>query len=453
MTTIPRAAVRAFAAVVRKARGREPDPPALLTPDAGGVTLLVRLPALAVAYRVPADPSGSGPVAVPLDSLAAAAAAADDAVSVEPQGDDQVVLRWSERGQARSSTVENDRPAEGEARPALPKTLAAMPPELLAALHEAGRTAGRSDGRYALDHIQLLGRAGAVVASDGHTAFLQGGFRFPFKDGLLVPATPAFGTAELRGETDLRLGRTDAHVVVAAGLWTFWWAIRRDGTYPDVAAVLPASFAATLELDEADAAELLARLPKLPGGRDERRPVTLDLAAGSATVRAASPSEGHAEVRLERSTCQGEPVRVAVDRAYLARALKLGCRTLQVKADDRPVVARRGSLTFVGGALDPSCVVDESVRERGLAVIAPAPAEAEPARGLAAVDVAPVPAEVSAPVDPLAEAEALGTVLIEAGQRLGRLVGWFQARRRGPGAVGRVWSRLQSLARPQGGAP
>jgi hypothetical protein len=107
----------------------------------------------------------------------------------------------------------------------------------------------------------------------------------------------------------------------------------------------------------------------------------------------------------------------------------------------------------VGGALDPSCVVDESVRERGLAVIAPAPAEAEPARGLAAVDVAPVPAEVSAPVDPLAEAEALGTVLIEAGQRLGRLVGWFQARRRGPGAVGRVWSRLQSLARPQGGAP
>jgi hypothetical protein len=83
--------------------------------------LLARLPALAVAYRVPADPSGSGPVAVPLDSLAAAAAAADDAVSVEPQGEDQVVLRWSERGRARSSTVEREVRRRAELAPHSPR--------------------------------------------------------------------------------------------------------------------------------------------------------------------------------------------------------------------------------------------------------------------------------------------------------------------------------------------
>ena len=51
----------------------------------------------------------------------------------------------------------------------------------------------------------------------------------------------------------------------------------------------------------------------------------------------------------------------------------------------------------------------------------------------------------TARADLLAEAEALRVVCVEAGQRLGRLIEWFQARRKEPRVMARVWSALQSL--------
>jgi hypothetical protein len=209
---------------------------------------------------------------------------------------------------------------------------------------------------------------------------------------------------------------------------------------------------------------LQAALPKLPGVKEERRPVTLDLCAGQVpVVRARADPDGIVEVRLERSAVAKNSVRVAVDRAFLARALRLGCRTFRAVAADRPVVARKAALTLLAGPLDPSLIAapkgqDHRKPERALAVVASPVPESEPSRELAPAITLPAeqlaPIEPSPSVDPLIEAEALGAVLVEAGQRLGRLVGWFNARRREPRALARAWSRLQSLSlRPRGGAP
>jgi hypothetical protein len=468
MLTFPRAAVRAFRAIIRKGivgRGREPAPPVVLLPDAEAMTFLVHLPAVVIAYRVPTDPAGSVPMVVPMTAFETVAGPGNDSVTIEPKGKLRAELRWSDRGQPQTQSLDLERFTASHERPAEPPAFALMPSEFLAALHEAGRTAGPSNSRYAFDRIQLKGRRGEVVASDAHQVYLHGGFRFPFKEDLLVPALPIFGAAEL-GHEEIGLGLTETHLVLRIGPWTLWWTLDKTGRYPDVAAVVPKPTPSTaiLELDEADAETLQAALPKLPGVKEERRPVTLDLCAGQVpVVRARADPDEIVEVRLERSAVSKGSVRVAVDRAYLARALRLGCRTFRAVAADRPVVARKGTLTLLAGPLDPSLIAappgqDHRKPERALAIVTTPVSENEPTRELAraiALPAEPLASVESPPaVDPLIEAEALGAVLVEAGQRLGRLVGWFNARRREPRALARAWSRLQSLSlRPRGGAP
>jgi hypothetical protein len=449
MTIFPRSAVRAFRAVVRKGvapRSREPSPPVVLLPDGESVTMLVQLPAVVITYRVPTEQSGTAPMVVPMATFDAVAGSGNDPITLEPKGKLGAELRWNERGQAKTREVELERFGTAHERPAEPVVFAPMPAEFLAALHEAGRTTGDANGRYALDRIQVKGRSGAVVASDGHQAFLHGGFRFPFKEDMLIPALPIFGTTELARETEIGLGRTDTHLVVRIGPWTFYLALDAVGHYPDVASVVPKVADAVLELDDLDAKELLAALPKLPGAREERRPVTLELAPGQpAVVRAHA-----AEVVLDRSKVSKGSVRLAVDRSFLDRALRLGCRSFLVSAE-KPIVARKAAVVLLTTPLDHGLIAKpphaDPEPSRALVLSAPGPEQGS------ALDLSPLPApseaiavvEPAAAIDPFAEAEALRVVFVEAGQRLGRLVEWFQARRKEPKVLAKVWSTLQSL--------
>ena len=152
MITFPRAAMRAFRAVVRKGvagRGREPAPPVVLIPDAEAVTFLVHLPAIVIAYRVPTDQPGSAAMVVPMAAFDAVSGPGNDSVTIEPKGKLGAELRWSDRGQPRTQSVGLERLSAAHERPVEPKAFAPMPPEFLAALHEAGRTAGDTKSRYA----------------------------------------------------------------------------------------------------------------------------------------------------------------------------------------------------------------------------------------------------------------------------------------------------------------
>src|SRR5438477_2353715 len=97
---------------------------------------------------------------------------------------------------------------------------AALPPSFLGAFAEAVRTAARDGGRFALTRVQLRGKAGQVVATDGRQLLVQGGFAFPWAEDLLVPAVPALGAKEL-ADGSVTVGRSDGHVLVAVGPWTF----------------------------------------------------------------------------------------------------------------------------------------------------------------------------------------------------------------------------------------
>ena len=200
-------------------------------------------------------------VIMPGTVLAEVEGTTDDPVNVERKSKSQGIVRWTAQGRPHSLSVEFIQPGKQHELPDLP-ILSPIGQEFLTALHECGRGVAREGGRYALSKIQVQGKAGQVIGTDGKVALMWHGFALPFPDQVLVPAIPVFGAKELARESTVRIGRTASHMVVAIGPWAVWLPIDTTSRCPDVAGVIPRRADATVAgIDEHDAEVLLAELP------------------------------------------------------------------------------------------------------------------------------------------------------------------------------------------------
>ena len=216
MIVFSRDLARRFRAVARTCvrEWRKRPPPAVGAAARGGtLTLSADLGDAVVSVTAPAVGPDAA-VAFPLSVLEAAGGGTDAPVEVTVAGGGGTAS-WADRAGGRSY------PFTPLPVPPLPRDprLAVVPAAFLAALHECGRSAGAGTARFALHAVRVRGSAGTVTGTDAKQALVWGGFAFPFAADVLIPAVPAFGTRELAGAGEIRLGLTDAHLVVAAGAW------------------------------------------------------------------------------------------------------------------------------------------------------------------------------------------------------------------------------------------
>ena len=248
-----------------------------------------------------------------------------------------------------------------------------MTPLFLAALHEAGRTAARDESRYALTRVQIQGKTGQVVGTDGKQALIQGGFTFPFAENVLVPAIPVFGMKDLTAQADVRVGLTTTHLVVTAGPWTVWLLLDAEGRFPDVAGAVPKS-RMTTTLEVGTPAALMNVIRSLPAG-DEREPsttVTLNLGP-KVVIRARGAADtAPVEAVIAQAAIVGPPLLVAVDRQHFVRSLSLGFQQFRFVATDRPWVASDTTRTYLAAGLDPSVAIGTATSGDKSAVALPA---------------------------------------------------------------------------------
>jgi hypothetical protein len=287
-----------------------------------------------------------------LEALAECEGRDDSEVAIETIVGGRIEMRWEAKGipqQRDYTTVVCERLFPEPAETTVPNE-----PGLLVALEQAVETACKEVARYTLNRIMLRGKSGEVIATDGKQLLIQGGYLFPWAEDVLVPTTPVFGCKELEAGRMVRVGRTDEHVMLSIGEWTFWLTIAPDGRFPDVAAVMPKGQGSILQLDPADLDFLVRSLPSLPGAEDDNAPVTVDL-NGEAAVRARAEGQTRStEVVLSRSTVEGSPVRFSTDRGYLLRAAELGFPSLRAFGPEKPVLCKDGRRTYMwmtlGGA-------------------------------------------------------------------------------------------------------
>jgi hypothetical protein len=356
---------RQLRAVLRKAvplgGGRVPRPPLVLQAGPDGLRVRAHHSDIAVEHHQP-GPRPADVLAVPGATLDDFEGSRDTVVVLEKVSEDAVQARWEDAGlpqvrDYRALDVANLPPF-----PELSGKLAPVEAGLLDALHEATRTAAREGVRFGVQRVQLRGGRGEVVGTDGRQLLIQGGFTLPWKEDLLVSAVAVFGCAELPRDAPVALGRTDTHVCVRVGPWTFHLAIDRESHFPQVERAIPplADGATLCRLSPDDAAFLVKALPRLPGRGDDHEPVTVDL-DGRVAVRARGEGQERiTELVLSRSEVTGPPMRFVSNRLYLLRAVRLGFTAREITKPAVPVVCRDERRTFVWMPLNPETALPPS---------------------------------------------------------------------------------------------
>ena len=444
MIEIPRSLVRRFRAVLRHC-GSPLDPQRELPvvvcrASASGLVLEAARTEVAVRYQID-GPRPEMTLAFPGIVLAEIEGRSDDPVVLEAANATTGRARWQENGTQRDMGFERISPEAFPPFPEAPRRYTPMPPAFGPALADAIRTTARDSVRYALTRVQIRGKDGSLVGTDGRQLLLHSGFRFPWSEDLLVPAIPALAGRELLDQGPIGLGRTKSHVALRWGAWTFLLAIDTAGHFPNVDTVIPKARvpACRLVLDPGDAESVTRVLSKLPS-KSEEQPVTLDLGTPPA-IRFRVGDGPVTEVVLQRSSISGKPVRLASDRRFLLRALELGFTEIQVENAETALCCRDDQRVYVWMPLGKSSVLPVSADVLRVPVVP----DSEPPREERKPAMPPPSTNGHRPDDDrrnpptperpsleelITEAEALRTQLADAAQRTARLVGALKQQRR-----------------------
>ena len=201
MFSIRRSLARQLGAVCRRAFGVAGCRKLELHFQAAESDLVIRAASSQVALEY--HLSGSFEIAdftLPCEVLAACEAKTDDPVDLRVASDGTVTACWLDHG-IPHQVVSAKRPTKLSEFPSRPAQMTANEPGTLRALADASETTDSESTRYALGCINLRGPAGSLAATNGRQLLVQNGFRFPWKDDVLVPASKLFAAREFPQET------------------------------------------------------------------------------------------------------------------------------------------------------------------------------------------------------------------------------------------------------------
>ena len=168
--------------------------------------------------------------------------------------------------------------------------------------------------------------------------------------------------------------------------------------------------------------------------------------------------EDAAELRLVGSRWSGPPLRVVCNPRYLLNALRLGFIEVEIASPSVPLCCRDATRVYLWMPLSDESATSAPARP-AQAAAAEQPFPSEPVKetpmppnpagngrhgGNGNADLPPEPSG-PAPLDPLAEAEALRALLADAQSRLGRLVAALKQHRRQARAVAAAMAQLKNL--------
>jgi hypothetical protein len=411
----------------------------MLSASFGEVSLSLHLPASSTHSS---GESGDAVVvaAVPMALLEAAEGSGTDTALIEADPSGKVRCRINQQGEPREAAF--DVPVAGAAAVSTSSRRPRMRPAgdgLLAAIFEAGKTTSAAGVRFAFSRLQLKGKKGQVIATDGRQLLVWGGFELPFADDVLIPAVPVFGSRELASETNVRIGRAGPQILVEAGPWTIGLTIEEGARFPDVESVLArATGNAHLRIAAAEIEPILQAIERLARA-DKAQPAMILFGSDPVIVIGAS------KLPLRQSEVEGRSMATTVQAQHLLRALQMGLHELHADQPGGTVLfsdAHRSYLVTCPQA-DPAPPSSTAIARIPTAISEEGGHPVSSAKnGQTPRSETDEPEEV---LDPLAEAEGLRVALAEAGRRTSRLVASLRHLHKQRRVFETAWSSLRHL--------
>lgn len=383
------------------------ETPILVRLTKNGLCMHARKEPFAILYRQPGH-TGKGVFAFPASILGLIEGRTDEMVEISLQRPDQAQARWTERGIPKSIEIPLLDPGIVPVPPDLPKEFMPLPMQFVPALHEACCTAATQDTKYGVSKVLLSGKNGAIVGTDTRQLLVQGGYRFPFEEDVLIPRTDVFGLEPLQRYQEVGIGKTNTHVAIAIGPWTLVFAIDQESRFPDAKSIIPrpSSSETRLKLHPNDAQRFLDNLTRrIKGAAASEQAVTLDLT--EAPCLRFEMGEMVVEVALAESEIVGERVRICLNLAQFLRALELRFLEFELRGPDKPIVTRDGERSFVSMPLPAHAALMPRPGPE------PVPARTEPAQALVPIAPIAIPSgerlqpHPAIPINILGEAEGL----------------------------------------------
>lgn len=213
-----------------------------------------------------------------------------------------------------------------------------------AAVHNAFACCSEDIGRASLQGAWIDvtdPKAHYVMGTDGRHLYAANSFKLTLPESVLLPHQKFLAWTGFKDDGAWKLILHPAKATESTGWlqlqsdhWTF--SIKRpDHNMPNWRQVIPStrSYKVRVQFTEGSSAFLLDLLPKLPGKNDTNQAVQLTIACGKLSVSAQAMS-----VPVEDVVVTGPDMAIAVNRGFVAKALKWGLTVMEMTDSLSPLV-------------------------------------------------------------------------------------------------------------------
>lgn len=215
-----------------------------------------------------------------------------------------------------------------------------LPDTVRSSILEAFECASEDETRYILNgaYLDVSQKDGHyVVATDGRHLFSSNSFKIGLNESLVIPTHRFIGWKEFSndGEWQLKVEQKPkdkdfAHFAISSRRWTF---IGRqvEGNYPNWRQVIPSPSAYATRVEFENPKDVLQVIDRLPCHNDQTRIVGIELKNRKlALLGRAQGAEEWTRVEIPSAKLTGKDVVIALNREFLAKALKFGLTTMHV---------------------------------------------------------------------------------------------------------------------------
>jgi DNA polymerase III sliding clamp (beta) subunit (PCNA family) len=321
------------------------------TPDAGTYIEASNIDDYA-AYQF-AGSSGSGEVIISYESLSKIVKGCGNEGTIEILvGERDTRVRYPIGSSAGEQTVASVPLSDWPPIPKLNVPMAVLDEKFQQALRPALECASEDDSRILLNSVYLdtsEKKSHYVVSTDGRHLFSANSFTFDLPHPVILPTKKFLSWKGFQEDGVWSLGTKtpplekngeDSWVQVQSKNWTF---ITKQpfGNYPNWRQVIPSGTGTVLQFGPEAVGMLLKAIPQIPGKSLQNEPVQLVIQKEQLLLQGRNnESDTWTTVPVVDVKITGNPVTIALNRTYLAKAFKFGLTELTIIDADTPVVFR-----------------------------------------------------------------------------------------------------------------
>jgi hypothetical protein len=281
-----------------------------------------------------------------------------DTITLQREGKNKVKVHYQVSGSEMDQSFESLPVDEFPPTPVVNQKPFAVGPEFGLAVKQAFQCASQEQSRQVLHGASLDvhdAQAHYIVGTNGRILFSANSFTFPFKKSVTVP------NCKFLAQTDLLDGdcmlaveppapkQEYGYLKLATPSWTF---IAREhiGPFPNWRQCVPLMEkpAAVVKLGPAAIKQMLEVLPHLPGKDLPNHTVRLDVKIGLLKLEGPDHESGvWTGVSVFDVNITGKPMMIALDREFLAIALKFNLGELRLEDELSAMVFSNGGKRMV----------------------------------------------------------------------------------------------------------